>query len=316
MIAHLRQVGGVLVDGVRSAVFLKPRDGAFDVGLPVCVTLCLLSMCAAALFAFAWASGPVAFNVTGIVGQIANLGALVALLCLVPFARAGAAPHRLFAADVALTTVVLSIAAIAGLGLQRAFAVDLYALKSSYLTLSAIEKGGSAQVIYGVGMLTLAVLGLGMLVRLGFGLATRARALVAVGFTVVSMLASVTFPDAALFVGRETQTPEFSLFQTVVDLIRPPQLEAEEPPPRPRIDAEAAMTRQPELMATALATLQPPRPDRAPDWLGTANKAVQESSFTSLMPGLGRASEHARPRAILPPPPMPPGSSHLCAKQD
>ncbi len=265
MITLKQHLGRVLLDGLRSALLLKPRPEAFETTLPVVVMLCLLTMGATAAFEYALSGGNAWFNSQGIVIFIANgVGALVLYLSLLPFRRAGAAPHRLFAGVMATSFVIL-LAAAAG-----AVAVRTYPPR--------LPENWAAYIPSGL-IIVLALLAI-VSARLGYGLAARARALVGAGLVAVLLAASITFPKAPIFLGRETKPSEFSLLQAVVDLVRPPEPPDEEDEQerlRPRIDAEAVFAKQPALLAQTLSALEPPRDDR-PEYyfLGMAPYASQD----------------------------------------
>ncbi len=272
MFEHSRQVGRALFDGARSAVFLRPRDGAFDVTLPAGVSLCVLHMLASAALEYVLAGRGASFNPQGLIAHTTYFGALALLLSLLPFGLAGAAPARIFVAVVALSTVLMGTAAAAVLALRPLLGkveVRLTQDAAMALSLALLPVLLALAVFVLLQALTLA--------RLGYGLASHGRVLAAIGIVLAQLLAIVTFPYAPLVVGRDTPPIEFSLLQAVVDLVRPPPPEVEDETPRPRIDAEAVMTRQPDMMRAALATLQPPRPERAEYYfLGFAPYASQD----------------------------------------
>jgi hypothetical protein len=99
--------------------------------------------------------------------------------------------------------------------------------------------------------------------RLGFGVANRFRLLAGLGLATVTTVAAFALPPAQMFPGDETERTDFSMVQAVADKLKPARLEAKsKAPPPPRIDVEATMMRQHEMLATALAPLKPPREDR------------------------------------------------------
>ena len=263
MIAHMQQLGRALIGGLYSALLLKPREDVFEARLPVCVSLVVLSICALAAFQYALTGGDGWFIPQGLVSAVAASSAVVFYLCVLPFARAGAAPQRLFAGLTAMFVWIFIVCAI-GVLIARNFATEMPASGPSLAT---------------VGKFAVLLFLLITTFRLGFGLASRARSLVGVGLVVVTFVAGLTFPNAPIFLGRQTKPLEFSLLQGVVDLVRPPLLETpdEDEQAKPRIDVEAVMSGQPDVLSAALTPLLPPRDDRAEYYfLGMAPYAAQD----------------------------------------
>ena len=263
MIAHMQQLSRALIGGLWSALLLKPRDGVFDARLPVCVSLVVMFICALAGFQYALTGGNGWFIPQGLVSAVAASSALVFYLCVLPFARAGAAPHRLFTGFTAMLVWILIACAI-GVMIARNFALAMPASGPGFPTAANF-----ALLLF----LVIATF------RLGFAMASRARMLVGLGLVVATFVAGVTFPNAPIFLGRQTKPSEFSLLQVVVDAVRPPPLETsdEDEQAKPRIDAEAVMNGQPDVLSAALAPLLPPRDDRAEFYfLGMAPFASQD----------------------------------------
>ncbi len=275
MIAHARQVGQALLDGLRSAVLMRPRDDAFVVGLAVCVTLCLLAIGVATGLDYVLAGTGARFNAQGLITQTTYFAALAALLCLVPFRRARAEPAQLFAGVVAVSIVLMGLAAIAGIAL-RSLPSAGSAVSAGPVAAMAIEASTQLSSIgsFGAAILILPL----ALVRLGYGLAVRFRLLAGLGLAITQVLAMLIFPYSPLAGGRDTSPFEVSLLQLAVDTISPrPPEPSEIEPVRPRIDAEGVLTRQPELMAAAVGALLPPRAERAEFYfLGLAPYASQD----------------------------------------
>ena len=264
MFASFRTLGRTLIDGLRAAILLPPRPAAFDTGLPVAVALAVLFLAALALAEFMLGDGRAEFNVPGVLLRTLSLTALVFYVALIPLLRTRAEPARMVTGVLSLSAILLLLASLALGGFR------LVQPKFPALTVAPPDLAFRSVVTF------LVVLGLTTL-RLGFGLAQRLRLLAGVGLVATVSLAAVTFPNAPVFLSPATAPSEFSLLQTAVDWARPEPEVAEAEPPRPRIDAETAMTRQPELLAAALAQLQPPRENRAEYYfLGFAPFASQD----------------------------------------
>ena len=277
MNSHGGQVGGALWDGVRGAFLIRPRAGAFDVGLAAAVTLSVVAMGAVAALDVVLAGRGWRFNPQGLIVQATYFAALATLLCVVPFRRGGVEPGQLFVGVVAVSTVLTALAALVGAAVRlMPIAVAGNSIPAFPLLAVAADLGVSivSMGAFGVAVLLLPV----ALVRLGFGLAQRGRIAVGLGLALTQVLAMVTFSYSPMATGRDTTPFELSLLQVAVDTIRPPRPEpqdAEET--RPRIDAERAMTRQPELLASALGTLEPARAARPEFYfLGFAPYASQD----------------------------------------
>ena len=247
MITHMQQVGRALFDGLRSAVLLKPREGAFEVSLGAVVTVCLLSMAATAALEFAMADGAGLFNPRGIIASIATLGVLLAYICLGSVVWGGALAGRLFAGVTAISAVLMAIVAGAVYGIAR---------------VAGTPSEGSllASIWPMAGLALLLVLLFAAVCRLGFGLAPRWRVAAGLGLVAVDLLAAVTLPNTPIFYNPASPPLEFSLLQTAVDILRPArqpagdESDANKPAP---IDVEATLHQQPDRMAVALAKLQP-----------------------------------------------------------
>lgn len=264
MLGTLRNVGRALLDGLRSAILLRPRESAFDTSLPASVCLGLLGLAAVTTFEFVLSNGSAQFNPQGIVLHVVALAALVAYIGLLPVGRTGASAARLLSGTLALTIVLLFVACTLLTGIRHASVVRLAAPPEDVLA-------AWAPAVFAC------VLGLALL-RLGYGLATRLRPLAAIALVIAVPLAILTFPNAPIFLSRETAMGDFSLLQSALELLRQSEREtAADEEPRPRIDAEAAMMRQPRVLSAALAAVQPPRPDRAEYYfLGFAPYASQD----------------------------------------
>ncbi len=249
MFATARQTGRLLLDGARSALLLRPRPAAFDAPLPATVWLALLALSAAAAFEFVLSDGGAWFNPQGIVLHCVALAALVGFVGLLPVGRTGASPARMLTGTLAVATAALLLSC--GLLLAIRKAPMLGAPAPAEAVLSAW-----APVVL-AGWLCIAIF------RLGYGLAARLKVLPALALTLAVPLALLTFPNAPIFLSRETAMGDYSLLQGALDLLRPRAQEtAEDEEPRPRVDAEAALMRQPHVLAAALDSLQPPRDER------------------------------------------------------
>jgi Peptidase C13 family len=247
----LKQLAGALWQGVKSALLLRPRAEALDIGLSAAVALCLTGLLATAAFDLSAPTGAGGFEAVGLSREIATTAALLALLVALPFHWTGARPRRLFVGFVALSTVI-SLAfvplRIAARQLNAAGPVDPTLL--AWLGVAAT----SGALVW---MLAAAV-------RLGFGLAWRQRLLSGLGLAGAAVVAGLVLPQAAMFPSAdEDDRSDFSLVQFAATALKSARPERGIGPPLPRIDVEAAMYRQPELLAASLRALKPPREDRA-----------------------------------------------------
>jgi hypothetical protein len=252
MTTTMKELGGAIWQGVKSALLLRPRAEALDIGLSASVALCLLSLLASAAFDLSSTGRILDFDISGLSREIATIGILLMLLVSLPFGWSGALPRRLFVGLMALTTIISS-----------AFVPLRFTINPLTSAFPAIEPivsawdGGSTSMAL-IWMVAAAV-------RLGFGLAWRQRLLVGFGLASVAVIAGLVLPQASMFPGDDDDArTEFSLVQFAANTLKQAQ-PARQPgaTPPPRLDVEAAMYRQPELLAASLRGLKPPREDRA-----------------------------------------------------
>jgi hypothetical protein len=197
------------------------------------------------------------FSGNGVTGAIAGSAVFAAYLILVPFERAGIHPYRLFVAS----TVMPSIILLLGSGLLSA--VHLLSLEAS---------SHQSNVIWNA----VFVWALGTTFWLGFSMASRARIRAGVGLIVISILAGITLPSVPIFRSMMTERGDFSLLQTVVDALPTKPLEPTHPP-LPRIDVEATLHRQHELLGHSLSKLQAPTTEQgALYYIGMAPYSEQD----------------------------------------
>jgi Peptidase C13 family len=248
----IKELGGALWQGLRSALLLRPRAEALDVGLAAAVGLCVLGLFASAAFDLTALSGAGSFDVSGLTREIAGSGVLLALLVWLPFRAAGALPRRLFVGFVAASTLIALAAAVARFGLVKANA-------ASAIDPAVLAWANYAAAAGAFGWTILAAL------RLGFGLAERQRAISGIGMAATAVVAGLVLPQASMFPGPEDdERTEFSIVQYAANAMRPARTERQpSAAPPPRIDVEAAMYRQQDLLAASLRALKPPRDDQA-----------------------------------------------------
>jgi hypothetical protein len=252
MSATIKELGRALWQGLRSALLLRPRAEALEIGLPAAVALCSLALLASAAFDLTALTGAGGFSASGLTREIAGFPVLLALLVWLPFRRAGAQPRQLFVGLTALSIVIATAAAPARLAMRR-ISNSAAALDAAILEWLAFAASAGA-----LAWLTVAAL------RLGFGLAWRQRLLSGLGVAGVTLVAAFALPQGSMFPSLDEEQPEFSIVETVAGSLR--QLRPERQPtapPLPRIDVEAALYRQPDLLAAHLRALQAPRDDRA-----------------------------------------------------
>jgi Peptidase C13 family len=252
MNATLKQLAGVLWQGVKSALLLRPRAETLDIGLSAAVALCLVGLLASAAFDLSAPGGAGGFEAIGLSREIATTAVLLALLVALPFTWTGALPRRLFVGFMALSTMI-SFAFVP----VRIAARKLSAAGPALDPTLAAWLGVAATSGALIWMLAAAV-------RLGFGLAWRQRWLSGLGLAGAAIIAGLVLPQASMFPSSdEEDRSDFSLVQVAANALRRTQPERQpRAAPPPRIDVEAAMYRQPELLAAALRTLKPPREDR------------------------------------------------------
>jgi hypothetical protein len=254
MLTTLKELAGALWQGIRSALLLRPRADALDVGLPACVALCAVELIGTAGLDLAQGGSLANFEVDGVTRGIAFFGVLLAGLVWLPFRAAGALPRRLFVGVLAVSVVISAVV------LPLRLALISPALSSDVPV--------SANMVW-IELITLWLPAAAMLwtlvavLRLGFGLADRFSLLAGLGLAATTTVAAFALPPAQMFPGDETERAEFSVVQAVADKLKPAKAEPKsKAPPRPRIDVEATMMRQHEMLATALAPLKPPRQDQ------------------------------------------------------
>jgi hypothetical protein len=269
MNATIRELGGALWQGLRAALLLRPRASALDIGLGACVALCGIELVLSAASDLVGQSDPTGFNVDGLTREIAFFGVLLAVLACLPFSRVGAWPRRLFVGTVAV------IIAVSALFLPIRWAVQT--LQSTPAAVAALPASLAAyasdpNALAWLGVVTAwvpLIWSLAALTRLGAGLANRQHLLTGLGLAVASVITTFALPPASMFPGaddddRQTFSIAQATAQTVQRALRPTRSERKPAmPPLPRIDAEAVMTRQPELLAAALKPLLSRREDRA-----------------------------------------------------
>ncbi len=250
MTTTLKQLGGALWQGAKSALLLRPRAEALDIGLAATIALCVLGLLASAAMDLSAPGGTGGFAVSGLSREIATTAILLGLLVVLPFHWAGALPRRLFVGYVGLSSIIL----LAFVAVRMAVHGLGGALNPAVL--SGLEIAATTGAL--AWMVVAAV-------RLGFGLAWRQRLLSGLGLAGAALVAGLALPHAAMFPSEEDDTrSEFSLVQYVASALKPQHSgRAAGPPAPPRIDVEAAMYRQPDLLASTLRALKPPREDRA-----------------------------------------------------
>ena len=248
----------VQFDGLRSAFFLKPRSFAFDVAAGVAVAICLLNVLVAIGIQFAiWRGTLWFFDPAGITFEIGSAGLLLALLSVLPFARAGAEPRRVFIGLAAMST---SIAAVSGV---------LAAMIVAY----SAELAGTVIIVAASAMFFWSLLAS---VRLGHGLAERWRWQTGFGTLAVVLLATFTLPQVSAVTSLEAERVNLSLLEAATAYFRPaPALE--NIPRPPRLDVETILHSQHNMLRLKLATLNAPPEDRpALFFLGVASYSEQD----------------------------------------
>jgi Peptidase C13 family len=253
MSTMIKELGGALWQGAKSALLLRPRTEAQDIGLAASVALCLVSLLASAAFDLSAPGGTTSFEVIGLSREIATTAVLLALLVALPFHWTGALPRRLFVGFVALSAMI-SLAFVPLRFAARQLSAAGPVLDPTLLAWLGVAATSGAMIW----MLAAAV-------RLGFGLAWRQRLLSGLGLAAAAVIAGLVLPQASMFPSSdEEERSEFSLIQFAANALRKAQPErGPRAAPPPRIDVEAAMYRQPELLAASLRGLKPPREDRA-----------------------------------------------------
>lgn len=254
----LSQLRDVVIDGVRSALFLKPGATAFQTSLRVAVALCAVHFVASLALSYALWRGQVAFDPYGLSGDIAFYGVMLFALAILPLSLFGISAGRLFVGAIAIALTCVLTGAALTYGFHGAFGDD------------------AAAVPFAVLWLMLAWF-LAALFRLVLALAQRLRWLAAGAAMLAGLAAAYALPYQSVLTGIGA-APTPSLLQAVADLVRPP---AEEPKPttpaQPRLDVETIMHRQPALLGSEIAQLKSPEGD-APNlyFLGMAASAEQD----------------------------------------
>jgi hypothetical protein len=237
-----RQLAGALWQGVRSALLLRPHGYKLDIGLAATILLALIYLLGVAAFEFTMSPTSGAFDGLGLGRTIATLALTLGLLAAVPFASMGAATLRLFTGFLSLSTIIYAVMVPVRLAVRSFHAeFELMSFMSGALT-----------------AVTIAWLASGLF-RLAFGEAKRARFAAGLALPLAVLVASVTLPVAFIFPDEDMPELEFSIVQAVANARKAAPADKAVTPPRPRIDFEAVMVRQPELLAAALKLLQPPR---------------------------------------------------------
>ena len=248
----------VLFDGLRSALFLKPRPSAFEAGLGLAVAICALGGLVSVGLQYAmWRDTPWYFDPAGITFAIGSLGLLLVLLVALPFARAGAAPGRIF---VGLVATSISIVAV-----SMALAAIVIAYDPA-LAFTAVMVAAAATFFW---MLPAGV-------RLGHGLAERRRWAAGLGTMAVLLLSGFTLPQAQVIASPEAESPIPSLLEVAASYLRSVPAANDRPRP-PRLDAEAILHSQHNMLRKHLAALEAPHDDRpALFFLGMAPYSAQD----------------------------------------
>lgn len=242
MIATLRQLRDVVVDGVRCALFLPPGPRAFDVGLGVTLILCALHLVASLILTVALWRGQLAFDADGLSADFAAYAVLLLCFALVPLAASRLTTARVFVGAIA-TGLPCSLAA-AGLteGLVQAFGSD------------------AAVVPYGVFWLYFAWLPLALL-RMVVAMAERWRWPTAAGVVAASLLAYYALPYRSVLIGVGAEQPA-SLLKMAASFLQGGPADPASVPSRPRLDAEGILFRQPALLGERLSALRRPLDDQ------------------------------------------------------
>jgi Peptidase C13 family len=252
MNATLKELGGALWHGVKSALLLRPRAEALDIGLSACVALCALELLGSAAFDLTSLGGAGAFDAGGLAREIATNGVLLALLVWLPFRRVGAHPRRLFAGVLSLSIIVSAVFVPVRLAVGKlsAAATETHSAQLDWIVFAATA---------GALIWTVAAA-----LRLGFGLAERQHLLSGLALAGTVVVTSLVLPPTSMFPSEnDEERSEFSVVQFAANTLKPARAERKTPPPQPRIDVEAAMYRQPGLLGASLDALKPPRDDQA-----------------------------------------------------
>ena len=248
----IKQLGGALWQGLKSALLLRPRAEALDLGLSAVIALCGLGLLASAALDLTAVTGPGRFDAGGLTREIAVYAVLLALLVWLPFRRAGAHPRQLFVGITALSVVIALMAAPVRLAIRQ-----LSASPSTIDPTILAWLGVAASTGAFVWIILAAV-------KLGFGLAVRHRLFSGLGLAGATVVASFMLPQGSLFPSLDDEDrSDISIVQAVANALKPlrPERQPTTPPP-PRIDVEATMYRQPDLLAAHLRALKAPRDDR------------------------------------------------------
>jgi len=200
----------------------------------------------------AWTEAPRTFDATGISTTIAALCVTLGFLCLLPLRRHGADPDRVLLGSVTAGLPMLALIAIA-MPLVKPIATD-------FLGDAVLGEG----MVLLVAFLVILVWSALVAFRLIFGMADRRRFLLALGGTVVLLIAPFMLPQNSIISGKNDTPFTFSLVQMAGDALRPARAAPSEKAAneRPPVDGEAVMMRQHALVATAVAGLAPARAEQ------------------------------------------------------
>ena len=237
MVSSFKAFLRALWDGQRSALLLKPRPDAFNVTLGVGVAICAINMLVGVAYEYAMSRGSIwYFDASGVTFGIAYFGLLLAFLALLPFARTGAAPARIFVGVVATGTLIFAMAT----------------------PLTAIDMPVEVFAGVAVGLLVWCLVATA---RLGHGLAERCRWRAGLGTLAIVLLSIFTLPQVSILSRIDAGRSNVSLLESAAAFLRSAPASHNAPAP-PRLDVEAILHRQPELLRKRLAELQTPPTDR------------------------------------------------------
>jgi hypothetical protein len=231
----LIQLRDLIADGLRSALFLALRPGAFNGSLQAALALCGLHLGASLLLSIAVWRGEFWIDPAGLSGDLASYAVLLAFLALVPFAGSGLTAARVFTGFVATALpCVLATAALTA-GFFAAFGDDATAVPFAAVWL------GFAWVYAAMFKAVVA-------------LAAAARWRSAVLTVMAGILATYALPYRSVLAVDGAAPP--SLLQTAMSYLQPPAVNPATEPSEPRLDAEAILHNQPSLLDAKLATLK------------------------------------------------------------
>ena len=252
---------------LRSLFFFKPLKRALDLDLSATVALTLVSLAVWSATEYITTGSRSWFSPVGLMSQIGYFAVLIGLLSLLRLSKFGASAQQVYVGVVSLGTLYTVALLLVSLASTAFSGSDPNADAQAMKALQAIRMvaGWYFLIVSVVFSLPL----FAMIFRMTVGLTERWRLAAASAVVMVEVLASLGLPITPSFTDPRVPPFRMSFAELALDQVHRAAWskiasddEGDKTPPRPRIDYEAVITRQPQMLASSLASLAPPTNDQ------------------------------------------------------